>query len=85
MRHLIPFLLVLSLVGCSVGGGSKLEEQPDSRIDYEPISTFTNNVLTIDATQRDGTRIRLNTQPDAESAAPYPPDILAIRAGHGPF
>ena len=77
MRHLIPFLLVLSLVGCSVGcgGGSTPEEQPDSRIDYEPISAFRDNVLTIDATQRDGTSIRLNTLRDAESTAPYPPEI----------
>ena len=64
MRHVVPFLLVLSLVPCSLGGGGKPEEQPESRIDYEPISTFRNNVLTIDATQRDGTRIRLNTLRD---------------------
>ena len=77
MRHLIHFLLVLSVVGCSAGGGdgSKHEEQPDGRIDYEPISAFSNNVLTIDSMQRDGTRIRLNTLRDAESTAPYPPEI----------
>ena len=56
-------------------GGGKPEDRPDSRIDYEPISTFRNNVLTIDATQRDGTRIRLNTLRDAASTAPYPPEI----------
>ena len=75
MRHVVPSLLVLSLVPCSLGGGGKPEEQPESRIDYEPISTFRNNVLTIDATQRDGTRIRPNTLRDAERTAPYPPDI----------
>ena len=77
MRHLIHFLLAFSLVACSVRGrgGSKHEEQPDARIDYEPISAFVDNVLTIDATQRDGTRIRLNTLRDGESTAPYPPDI----------
>ena len=75
MRHVVPFLLVPSLVPCGAGGCGKPEEQPESRIDYEPISTFTNNVLTIDATQRDGTSLRLNTLRDAESTAPYPPDI----------
>ena len=75
MRHVVPFLSVLSLLACSVGGGGKPEDQRDSRIDYEPISTFMNNVLTIDATQRDGTSLRLNTLRDAESTAAYPLDI----------
>ena len=62
--------MALSLVACSVGGVSKHEEQPDWRIGYEPISTFKDNVLSIDPTQRDGIRIRLNTLRDAESTAP---------------
>ena len=78
MRHVMPCVLVLSLVACSVGGGGTPEEQPESRIDYEPFSTFENDVLTIDATQGDGTRIRLNTLRDAESTAPYPPPYLVF-------
>ena len=76
MRQVTPFVLVLSLVACSIGGGGGTpEEQPDSRIDYEPVSTFKNNVLTIDATERDSTGIRLDALRDAESTAPYPPAI----------
>ena len=77
MRQVTPFVLVLSLVACSIGGGGGTpEEQPDSRIDYDPVSTFKNNVLTIDATERDSTGIRLDSLRDAESTAPYPPAIL---------
>ena len=55
------------MAGCAVGGGGEPTGRMESRIDYEPISTFKNNILTIDATQRDGTRVRLNTLRDAES------------------
>ena len=70
----IPILLALTMTGCAVGGGGgESVEQEESRIDHEPITTFKNNALTIDATQADGTRVRLNTLRDAESTAPYPP------------
>ena len=39
------------------------------------MTTFNNNVLTIDTTQFDGARVRLNTQLDAESTTVYPPEI----------
>ena len=86
MRQLLPFVLVFTLVACSIAGaGGPHEEQPDSRIDYDPISTFKNNVLTLNAMERDSTGIRLDTLRDAESTALYPRAITGYSGRSSTF
>ena len=73
MCHAFPCLRVLSLVACSVGagGGSKHERQRDSRIAYEPISTFTTTVPTIAGNPRTASGFASALFSDAEGGASY--------------
>lgn len=78
MKRIFAVLLALALTGCSFGGGGgAIDSEPaeDSRLDYEPITRFENGVITIDAEQRDGTKVLLSTQLDAQSTAPWPSDL----------
>lgn len=72
----LGLLSAFLVVGCSFGGGgSSIPAEDERQIDYEPITTFKGGVLTIDATQRDGQRVLLNTLLDADSTTVYPPEI----------
>ena len=76
VRHFILALSTFLVLGCSFGGGGGMPaEEMKGQIDHTPTTTFKNNVLTIDTTQFDGTKVRLSTQLDAESTTVYAPEI----------
>ena len=73
-RHLFLILSAFLVLGCSLGGGGG---KTAPRIDHTRATTFENDVLTIDYTHRDGARVVLDTQRDAESTAPFATEMPA--------
>ena len=68
MKHVIAALLTtIFLGGCAFGGGGG----PAVQVDFERTTSFEDNELIIQTTQFDGTRVRLSTLHDAESAGPF--------------
>lgn len=72
MKHIIAVLLTtIILGGCTFSGGGP----PESRIDFSRTTSFENEVLTINATQHDGTKVLLSTRDDVESMADFPTEM----------